>query len=339
MANTVTYPLDLSGIAATNLIQGELHSVSEAHYRDYYFIVPELSPFYVDNFSATITVGGVTTPLHEDVDFSFALSYVNGTRVTGKAMYGGITLHNLSLNGILSINYQTVGGDQVADRLIVLTCLADKAYNPRTTIYDILSGVPNAFPPVPHYQDYDDFYGQNEVVNKLGEIRDAILENSSLTQAQISQFLETLNSVNLASYIKRTGDTMSGPLVLMGNPTTDLQAATKRYVDQTKVGTGELASALSLYHDSTYVDAELAKKVNLAGDSMDGPLLLKNDPVQPLEATTKAYVDNIKANIDAKIAGIDQALGNLGIDHTTQQYVDDRIAEIMNYINTVANLR
>ena len=339
MATNVTYPLDLSGIAASNLIHDELHSVNEAKYRDYFFIVPELSPFYVDNFSATITVGGVTTPLKEDVDYSFALSYVTGTRVTGKAMYGGITLHNLSLNGIISITYQTVGGDQVADRLTVLTCLADKAYNPRTTIYDILSGVPNAFPPIPHYQDYDDFYGQNEVVNKLAEIRDAILENSSLTQAQISQFLDTLNAVNLASYIKRTGDTMSGPLVLMGNPTSDLQAATKKYVDQTTVSQGDLASILSRYHDSVYIDDELDKKVNLAGDAMDGPLLLKNDPVQPLEATTKQYADNIKDNIDAKIAGIDLAIGSLGLDRTTQQYVDDKIAEVMNYINTVANLR
>ena len=33
------------------------------------------------------------------------------------------------------------------------------------------------------------------------------------------------------NYVKRTGDTMTGPLVLPGDPTEDLQATTKQYVD------------------------------------------------------------------------------------------------------------
>lgn len=33
------------------------------------------------------------------------------------------------------------------------------------------------------------------------------------------------------NYVKRTGDAMTGPLVLPGDPTEDLQAATKQYVD------------------------------------------------------------------------------------------------------------
>ena len=48
---TVTYPLDMSGNNQANLIEGELHTVSESHFKDYFFIVPEFAPFYVDNFS------------------------------------------------------------------------------------------------------------------------------------------------------------------------------------------------------------------------------------------------------------------------------------------------
>ena len=176
----VSYPLDMTGNSSTNLVLDELHSVTEAHFRDYFFIVPNFAPFYVDNFKATITIGNETRDLIEDVDFSFAISYVTGTRTTGKAMYGGITLHNLNLNGIVSINYQTLGGDQIADRLHILTLLADKAYNPRTTIWDILD-VPSVFNPSYHYQDYENFYGQEQLVQALGEIRDAILQNSSFS--------------------------------------------------------------------------------------------------------------------------------------------------------------
>lgn len=193
----ITYPLDMSGISATNLIIDELHSVQESQISNQLFIVPNYSPFFVSNFSMTIVNGNITTPLVENVDYSFALQYITGTRVTGKAMYGALTLHNINLNGILKITYQTIGGDQVADRLAVLTALSDKVFNPRTTVWDTLINVPNALPPVPHYQDYDKFFGQEEVVRLLGLIRDAILQNSSLTSDNITSFINQFMSDQL----------------------------------------------------------------------------------------------------------------------------------------------
>lgn len=241
----VTYPLDLTGVKASNLVQNELHSVSESRFRDYYFIVPNFAPFFVDNFSISITVNNITTPLVEDVDYSFALEYVTGTRTTGKAMYGALTLHNLNLNGILKINYQTIGGDQVANRLEILTILADKAYNPRTTIWDIVTNVPTALPPLPHYQDYDQFYGQAELVAKLGEIRDAIVQNSSLTQQELNTFL---NSINIStSFVKKTGDVMSGHLGLPNAPTNPEHAVNKSYVDNIAANLQSQIDALQLY--------------------------------------------------------------------------------------------
>ena len=96
---TVTYPLDTSGVNPTNLVRNEVHTTTEAHFRDYYFIVPNFAPFFVDNFKLVHLKDGNEYILEEDVDFSFALPYVTGTRVTGKQMYGAITLNNLDLNG------------------------------------------------------------------------------------------------------------------------------------------------------------------------------------------------------------------------------------------------
>jgi len=81
---------------------------------------------------------------------------------------------------------------------------------------------------------------------------------------------DTVNHLNqrIDERVLRSGDTMTGELVLAGNPTTDLMAATKWYVDQ----------------------VELAK-VDRAGDQMTGPLRLPADPTDPMEATTKQYVD------------------------------------------------
>jgi hypothetical protein len=70
------------------------------------------------------------------------------------------------------------------------------------------------------------------------------------------------------TFVNKTGDTMTGPLILSGNPTTALGAATKQYVDS--------ADAL---------------KVSKAGDTMTGLLVLSADPSAALGAATKQYAD------------------------------------------------
>ena len=336
----ITYPLDFSGVASTNKVVGELHSTSEAQFRSERFIVPNFAPFYVDNFRLTVTVGNVTTPLVEDVDFSFALSYVTGTRTTGKAMYGGVTLLNDNLNGILSMDYQTIGGDQVADRLAVLTRLAEMAYNPRTTIWDILTNVPNALPPIPnHYQDYDQFYGQEKVVEALLQIRDAILTNSSLTQETITQFLQTINNGIVGAYLLKTGDTMTGPLFLNGAPTEALHAATKGYVDGNSVTPAQMQAALANYTPTAQQNAAMGDFVQRQGDTMTGYLNLNADPSQPLHPLTKQYLDNINSDVQNRLNNLTASVNSLATDSVTKAYIDRRIDEVMLYIAATINSR
>ena len=70
------------------------------------------------------------------------------------------------------------------------------------------------------------------------------------------------------TFVNKAGDTMTGPLILSGDPTTALGAATKQYVD----------SADSL-------------KVSKSGDTMTGLLVLSADPSAALGAATKQYAD------------------------------------------------
>ena len=71
-------------------------------------------------------------------------------------------------------------------------------------------------------------------------------------------------SGDLSGKVNKAGDTMTGPLVLPGDPTQPLEAATKQYVD---------------------------KMLPLAGGTMTGNLLLNGDPTQDNGAATKKYVD------------------------------------------------
>lgn len=334
----VTYPLDLSGNNPNSKVQNELHSVNEGHFRDYFFIVPEFAPFYVDNFVMTVNENGNVRTLIEDVDFSFALPYITGTRVTGKQMYGAITLHqvggnasvpnSISLSGILSITYQTVGGDQVADKLYILTTLADKAYNPRTTIWDILTNVPTAFPPTPHYQDYDNFKGQEDVINKLGEIRDAILDNASLTNDKIQDFIQLLQQGNSAFYVKKSGDTMDGPLTLHGAPLNPNHAATKTYVDNLFNSVSNFPSLLSNYVTTSVMNTNLDLKLDKTGGIVTGPLSLTNDPTDDYHAANKKYVDMNYTDLDNRLISLQGQVDNMSSTGVTKAYVDNLFNEL-----------
>lgn len=333
MPTPVTFPLDTSGVASSNLVQNELHTVSESRIGTYNFIIPYFSPIFIDNFEIVISYGNTTRTLVEDVDFSFALPYVTGTRTTGKQMYGGVTLHDLNLNGILSLRYQTIGGDQVADRLQVLTLLADKAYNPRTTIWDILTNVPNAFPPVPHFQDYDTFFGQEEVVNALGEIRDAILQNSTNLQEELVNLLDALIGSS-STFVSKNGDTMLGKLVLFDDPSEDMDAVTKRYMLANSMSQDEINTILASYYTSSTVDILLDNRVAKAGDTMTGFLTLNADPINDEHAATKRYIDTIR---DDLITQINTVSSTSNLDQSVIDYVDNKMYEVMSYIDSFSS--
>jgi hypothetical protein len=74
---------------------------------------------------------------------------------------------------------------------------------------------------------------------------------------------------DISLFVQRAGDSMGGPLILVGNPTSALEAAPKQYVD-----------------------AGDAAKVAKAGDTMSGPLVLPAAaPTLGTHATNKTYVD------------------------------------------------
>lgn len=326
---SVTYPLDLSGVAPSNLVKDELHTVSSSQYNDHHIIVPNFAPFFVDNFKVVLRLNGSERTLVEDVDYSFALSYVTGTRVTGKNMYGAFIIHNLDMSGILELQYQTVGSDQICDRLYVLTQLADKAYNPRTTIWDIITNAPTAFPPTPHYQDYDTFFGQDQVVSKLGEIRDAIISNSSLTREEIQTFLQNLNSISFSNFVLKTGSAMEGPLFLYADPSEDNEAVTKQYVDNTTVSNQELAVTLSNYTPNETLDLRMNGKVDKSGSTMTGPLILNAPPTQDMQASNKAYVDQRIAALEAELVTLRSQIGSIGGSYISREEVERMIHETL----------
>ena len=146
------------------------------------------------------------------------------------------------------------------------------------------------------------------------KIGDGSATFSALPYASASS--STINAATQAALdakVSLSGGTMTGLLVLSGNPTTGLGAVTKNYVDAInsslsssisgKLSTsgGTLSGALTLAANPSsalqaatkqFVDSADALKVNKAGDTMSGALVLFADPSGASEAATKNYVDN-----------------------------------------------
>lgn len=133
------------------------------------------------------------------------------------------------------------------------------------------------------------------------------------------ELLDTLNEIaaalgddpdfftNIASSLDEkvdlAGDTMTGDLTLAADPTSELHAATKQYVDTAESDAINSANSNTdnLVGDATVdgttgntVTDRIAEKVDLGGDTMTGFLTLSADPTDTLHAATKQYVDNLE---------------------------------------------
>lgn len=117
-------------------------------------------------------------------------------------------------------------------------------------------------------------------------------------------------------YLKLTGGTLTGPVVISGadntltvgrGPTTDLEVATKKYVDDAVAGGTSPGGDVS----REYVDEQIANvqgqvdgKVSKTGDTMTGELILAGNPTNENGAVPKSYVDTAVNEINDEIDNI-----------------------------------
>lgn len=155
-------------------------------------------------------------------------------------------------------------------------------------------------------------------------------------------------SGDLSGKVNKAGDTMTGPLVLPGDPTEDNQAATKKYVDEHSGGGpsgdylplsgGTLTGPLTLAADpSTAMQAATKqyadKMLPLAGGTMTGALTLPADPTSDMQAATKKYVDDAVAGGASggsvtELTGITSTPNNWSDLHRTMFLVNESLVLI-----------
>lgn len=182
--SNVSYPFDTTGLASTNLVTNEHHVLTELNAQTYRIIVPEFAPFYLDNLKVYFEdLQGNKTPLVQGLDFNPCLEFVGGTRSIGKSLYGGLAINTELVNGLVSIDYQTLGGTWTADRNLVLKRLAELNYNPRITVWDIITNIQETFPPINHDVDANNTMGYDKLIECINSLSAIIASNGSFNSA------------------------------------------------------------------------------------------------------------------------------------------------------------
>lgn len=172
-----SYPLDITGTAASNLIEGERHNLTAANAAAYRLLIPEAAPFHTNNAAIVhIDEQGNRHPLQENVHYQLSLIYEAGTRGLGRPLYGAFKIIDSTLDGQVDLAYQTIGDKWVADASYVLERLAESNYNERTTIWDNLTNVQELFPPDEHRLEMDYLYGHKELIDAIAGITNQIAQ-------------------------------------------------------------------------------------------------------------------------------------------------------------------
>lgn len=180
--NSPIYPFDSTGAATTNLVTGELDTLTEVNAAPYRLLIPTFAPFYLTNLKLEhINTLGEATELKEGVDYYCALQYMAASRSVGKPVYGALAMISTLPNGTLRMQYQTLGGEWCADKAAVYEALLAQTYNPRSSWWDTLTNVQAIFPPHLHTTAADDIQDLLAIIAKLEEIRDAILTAATST--------------------------------------------------------------------------------------------------------------------------------------------------------------
>jgi len=223
----IDYPLDTTGLSPANLVTNEAHTLTEVNSSTYRIIIPTYSPFYLDNFELKhIDDLGNPTILAPDVDYYLCLPYLGASRSIGKILYGGISINNEFVNGILMLSYQTLGGDWVSDPNYVIARLAEMTYNPKTTVWDVVTDKPNLFPPINHDQNADYVFGYQELINSINNLVNAVAAGPSQTLPIIQHMLLSNNPHGTTASQVGLGNVVNLPLA------TDPEVSTSSPVDK-----------------------------------------------------------------------------------------------------------
>lgn len=345
----VKYQLDPTAQNPNNKIEDEPHVIDKT--TNYIFALRG-GPFYVDSLVIKHPVTGL--PLSPNSQYKVLQPYQDASVAMGHDIACIVLIEDLNIipateeEATIYIDYQVVGGI-FSWNIYAINEMLSQITLPINVEWNAIVGKLDLYPPAPHYQPINMIFGWNYLASQLEGVRLAIerlrpdyvypesvmpdiiqrLINVEAWMAahgggfHDSRYYLKGESDNLfmlktesAYYLRRTGDTMQGPLYLVRHPQANMEAATRQWVlglvENLDIDTINNYIA-SHNHDGSYYTKEQSdgRYVKKAGDVMEGFLILAREPEQPMEAAPRQWVlDRIgELNLDEEAIRI--AIGEL----------------------------
>lgn len=173
------YPFDPSMTKASNKVVREQHVITSTNFRNYHYVIPHFAPFFAESLTLKLRLpSGQMRDLVEGRDYYLSHQFLDASATTNRLVMGSISFLDTDTEGVLEINYHTIGGQWTLTPARIIEIMANNLRNPRITSWEFVADVPERFPVVDHPHDIHDFKTMADVQRAVDGVRDAVLQAS-----------------------------------------------------------------------------------------------------------------------------------------------------------------
>lgn len=183
----VRFPVDLTGVNSTNLVQGEVRTLPSRTVRA---VAPYHGGFFTESVHVFDTAN--SQELVKNTDYYCTEMYSVPTKRSGKTVCSVIVVTNQAVSNNISINYQAVGGEYSSSSKAITDILNDLALDDRPASWPDIIAKPNTYPASEHLHDIGDIYGFEYVVFELQRIKRAIEMGDNIGREQLLIYIDNL---------------------------------------------------------------------------------------------------------------------------------------------------
>lgn len=188
MPGEIVLPLDLTGVAVTNRITGEEHTLDSTTGKCFAL---NYGGFY--SASLRIRDASTNTLLNPVTDYIVVGPYDDITRQTGKEAACAVLITRTVWQGDYIIDeYQAVGGEFATNVQALRDVIEDFQQNVNSVHWNSIVGIPEGFDPAPHLIDFrKEVIGFEGLISSINEIADILGSPSTGEIAAIQAIIES----------------------------------------------------------------------------------------------------------------------------------------------------
>ncbi len=185
------YPVDYTGVADSNFIENELHTLADGEFRVF---SPLYSPFFKKNIAIVDTSTGLLLEPSQYAckTISAAASKLAGP---GNGLYSTVVIIDEEVSNNIAVSYQTVGGHYTTGYEAISTMIGNllttnQVSNNDPVSFNTVQHIPEGLPQNLHLHALGGTAGWEYLVNELEKLRATILLGDQLVKTFVLSYIK-----------------------------------------------------------------------------------------------------------------------------------------------------